>query len=70
MPSKYDPVIKGQKWNWNGLRCLVQRVAEDGSWADLRVFPVNYPRAGYFPKRMEIPFPDGFTLIPEKEEPK
>jgi hypothetical protein len=61
------PVIKGQVWRWKGMKCLVQRVAIDGSWADLRVFPLDYPRSKYWPKRMDIPFPDEFVFERESK---
>lgn len=54
------PVVKGQVWLWHDVKCLVKRVAKDGTWADITVYSNTT-----WGKRMLLPFPEGFVLTGE-----
>ena len=63
------PVVRGQVWLWGPqedpaerVKCLVTRVARDGSWADLRCRAWN---GNQWSKRMRLPFPGSFELTDE-----
>ena len=65
VPGEPDyPPVRGQVWDWNGVKCVVTRVARDGSWADFRCYSGDT-----WSKRMKLPLPGGWHLTDEYVAP-
>jgi hypothetical protein len=60
--ADFPGVIRGQVWQWNGVKILVTRTARDGSWADIRA---KAEHGSGWSKRQPLPFPGTWELTSE-----
>lgn len=58
------PPVRGQVWDWNGVKCVITRMAKDGSWADFRCYSGDT-----WSKRMKLPLPEEWQLTHEYVAP-
>jgi hypothetical protein len=59
MTARLALPVKGDNYDWNGIRVLVTRVARDGTWADITAVS----NLTVWTKRQPLPFPDSFKRV-------